>query len=53
MGKSKYPCNEVISKEGCINALAKSLAVVDPLKSLTKYLNFGVGTTKISEKLKI
>ncbi|WP_017295434.1 hypothetical protein [Geminocystis herdmanii] len=38
--RGKFPCNELISKNGCINALAKSYAVVDHLKSFDKLTNF-------------
>lgn len=38
--RGKFPCNELISKDGCINALAKSYVVVDHLKSFDKITNF-------------
>ena len=38
--RNKYSCNEFISKDGCINALAKSLAVIDHLNKFDKVSEF-------------
>ena len=38
--RSKHPCNELITKQGCINALSKALCVLDKLKSSVSETDF-------------